>query len=68
MTTSHEQLPNVYGIYSGSLGASEWRAYVDSADLILNFGPYYTDTNSQSFTTILRKEATITFFKRTVHI
>lgn len=64
----NEQLPNVYGIYSGSLGVPEWKDYVDSADLILNFGPHHTDTNSQSFSTIPRKEVTITFSESTVQV
>ncbi|KAB8263427.1 thiamine diphosphate-binding protein [Aspergillus pseudonomiae] len=56
----NEQLANVYGIYAGSLGDPQWKEYFDSADLIINMGPHYSDTNSQNFTTIPNPTVTIT--------
>lgn len=57
----NEQLPNVYGIYAGSLGDEQWKAYFHAADLVLEFGPHYSDTNSLRFTTIPNASATISF-------
>lgn len=56
-----EQLPNVFGTYQGSFGDLRWKEYLDSADLILEFGPHYTDTNTQGFTTMPDPAKTISF-------
>ncbi|KAE8136062.1 thiamine diphosphate-binding protein [Aspergillus pseudotamarii] len=64
----NEQLPNVYGVYAGSLGDPQWKKYFDSADLIINMGPHYSDTNSQNFTTIPNPAVTITFSNTYVQI
>ncbi|EAU32265.1 pyruvate decarboxylase [Aspergillus terreus NIH2624] len=55
----NEQLPNVYGHYAADLGDPQWKAYFDSADLIIVFGPHYSDTNSQAFAAIPRPSVTI---------
>ncbi|KAL4889080.1 thiamine diphosphate-binding protein [Aspergillus ambiguus] len=57
----NEQLPNVYGLYAGDLGDPQYKAYFDSADLILTFGPHYSDTNSLAFTTIPRTSVSVSF-------
>ncbi|KAI9926298.1 hypothetical protein MW887_004062 [Aspergillus wentii] len=64
----NEQLPNVYGIYSGRLGRLPCKDYFDSADLILNLGPHYSDTNSQNFTTIPSQAASVTFSHNSIQI
>ncbi|KAB8208420.1 thiamine diphosphate-binding protein [Aspergillus parasiticus] len=64
----NEQLPNVYGVYAGSLGDPQWKDCFDSADLILNIGPHFSDTNSQNFTTIPNPAVTITFSNTYIQI
>ncbi|KAE8333742.1 thiamine diphosphate-binding protein [Aspergillus sergii] len=64
----NEQLPNVYGVYAGSLGDPQWKDYFDSADLIINLGPHCSDTNSQNFTTIPNPAVTITLSNTYVQI
>ncbi|KAJ9220366.1 hypothetical protein DTO169C6_7255 [Paecilomyces variotii] len=60
----NEELPNVYGNYAGSLGCKEWKTYFESADLIINLGPHYT----QSFTTIPLQAVSVTFSRDTVQV
>ncbi|KAE8419761.1 thiamine diphosphate-binding protein [Aspergillus pseudocaelatus] len=64
----NEQLLNVYGVYAGSLSDAQWKNYFDSADLIINMGPHYSDTNSQNFTTIPDPAVTITFSNTYIQI
>ncbi|KAB8075190.1 thiamine diphosphate-binding protein [Aspergillus leporis] len=64
----NEQYPNVYGIYSGSLGDPLWKDYFDSADLILNLGPHNTSTNSSNFTVLPDPGVTITFSSNYIQI
>lgn len=64
----NEELSNVYGIYTASYGSEESKAYFDSADLVLNFGPHNSNTNTQMFTTIPNAAASITFSGTTIRI
>lgn len=64
----NEQLPNVYGLYGGAFGDKPAQAYFDEADLVLTFGPHYSDTNSYVFTTIPKPAVAITFSGTTVKI
>lgn len=57
----NEELPNVYGHYSGPLASAEWKTYYETADLIINLGPHYSDTNTQGFATIPRESVSISF-------
>ncbi|KAK1145366.1 hypothetical protein N8T08_004241 [Aspergillus melleus] len=57
----NEELPNVYGHYSGPLASEEWKTYFETADLIINLGPHYSDTNTQGFATIPRESVSISF-------
>ncbi|PLB45482.1 pyruvate decarboxylase [Aspergillus steynii IBT 23096] len=57
----NEELPNVYGHYSGPLASAEWKTYFETADLIINLGPHYSDTNTQGFATIPRESVSISF-------
>lgn len=73
MTTSgkglvNEELPNVYGVYTGSYGQEAYKTYFDTADLVLHLGPHISDTNSQLFTTLPRKEVTVSLAETEVQI
>ncbi|KAE8148618.1 thiamine diphosphate-binding protein [Aspergillus avenaceus] len=64
----NEQLDNVYGFYFAGYGDEQSKKYFDSADLALVLGPHYTNTNTQGYTTIPNKEASISFTESSVHI
>lgn len=56
-----ETLPNVYGIYTGTYSTKEIRDYIDSADLVLSFGPHHSSTNSYRFSTVPKPAVAVTF-------
>ena len=64
----NEQLPNVYGLYAAAFGDKPAQEYFESADLILTFGPHYSDTNSYFSTTVPKAAAAITFKDTTVEL
>lgn len=64
----NEQLPNVYGLYAAAFGDKPAQEYFESADLILTFGPHYSDTNSYFNTTVPKAAAAITFKDTTVEL
>ncbi|RFU31824.1 hypothetical protein B7463_g4526, partial [Scytalidium lignicola] len=64
----NEQLPNVYGTFTGAIDNLKHQEYFDSADLIMTFGPHYSDTNSQRYRSIPKASATLTFSFNTVKI
>ncbi|KAK6365140.1 hypothetical protein LTS17_011618 [Exophiala oligosperma] len=55
-----ETAPNVYGVYRGSYDPRA-KAFVDSSDLVLCFGPHYSSTNTFDYTSIPPKTVTISF-------
>lgn len=64
----NESYDNVYGLYAAGFGDEPSKEYFESADLILTFGPHYSDTNSYFGTTIPKDTAAITFKDRTIQI
>ncbi|KAJ5594835.1 Pyruvate decarboxylase [Penicillium hispanicum] len=64
----NESYPNVYGLYSAAFGDKPAQKYFESADLILTFGPHYSDTNSYFSTAIPKPSAAITFHDSTIQI
>lgn len=64
----NESLPNVYGLYAASFGDKPAQEYFESADLILTFGPHYSDTNSYFWTTVPKDAVAITFRDDTIQI
>lgn len=64
----NESHPNVYGLYSAAFGDNPSKEYFESADLILTFGPHYSDTNTYFYTTIPKAAAAITFKDSTIQI
>ncbi|KAJ5238306.1 Thiamine pyrophosphate enzyme C-terminal TPP-binding [Penicillium chermesinum] len=57
----NEDLPSVYGLYNAGFGEKAEKDYYESADLILTFGPHFSDTNSMFNAAIPRTAAAITF-------
>lgn len=58
-----ETLPNVLGVYKPA-----HKAFGDSCDLILCFGPHHSTTNTYGGLTVPRADATIAFSSTTVQI
>lgn len=56
-----ETVPNVNGIWTGSYSRKEIKDYIDSCDLVLCFGPHYSNTNSYAYSSIPSPKVTITF-------
>ncbi|KAJ4176689.1 hypothetical protein NW767_015057 [Fusarium falciforme] len=63
-----ESAPNVRNIYSGGFGHAGEKRYFDSCDLVVNFGPHHSSTNSFFWTTIPKTEVTVAFSATTVQI
>jgi pyruvate decarboxylase len=63
-----EQLPNVYGIYTGPFGDPQWKEYHDTADLIIILGPHYSDTNTSIFTAQPNPAFTVAFSPNIIQI
>ncbi|KAJ5093036.1 Thiamine pyrophosphate enzyme C-terminal TPP-binding [Penicillium angulare] len=64
----NESYPNVYGVYAATFGDKPAQEYFESADLILTFGPQYSDTNSYFSQGIPNPKAAITFKDTTIQI
>ncbi|KAF4463087.1 THI3-positive regulation factor of thiamine metabolism [Fusarium albosuccineum] len=56
-------LPNYFGVYSGSIGAIDLTSEVQSADLVLAFGPQFSDTQTLGWT-VLPDRANMTILGR----
>ncbi|KAF2753593.1 pyruvate decarboxylase [Pseudovirgaria hyperparasitica] len=63
-----ESLPSVHGMYTGKYGLDGAKAYFESADLILVFGPHYSDTNTNGFTCIPNQTSAVLFQDMTIHV
>ncbi|KAF7189631.1 Pyruvate decarboxylase [Pseudocercospora fuligena] len=59
-----ETLPNACGMWQSNYSSREELAYINSADLVLCFGPHFSNTNTHLYTTIPPPEKSI-FFKGT---
>ncbi|KPI42241.1 Pyruvate decarboxylase [Cyphellophora attinorum] len=56
-----ESLPNVHGIYQGAFSPQKAQDFWNSCDLILCFGPHYSNTNTYAYTSIPKAAITISF-------
>lgn len=56
-----EDRKNFHGVYMGTFDKPETQEFVKSTDLILNFGPHFSGTNSYAYSSIPDPEKTITF-------
>ncbi|KAI5456825.1 thiamine pyrophosphate enzyme [Mariannaea sp. PMI_226] len=63
-----ETLPNFHGVYRGKFDTGESSAFLESADLILCFGPHFSSTNTFAFSSIPAAEKTISFSDTEVNI
>lgn len=64
----NETYPNVYGLYAAAFGDEPAKEYFESADLVLTFGPHYSDTNTYFYTTVPKPAVAITFKDHTIQI
>jgi pyruvate decarboxylase len=64
----NESHPNVYGLYAAAFGDKPAQEYFEAADLILTFGPHYSDTNSYFWTTVPKEAVAISFKDDTIQI
>ncbi|KAL3492119.1 thiamine diphosphate-binding protein [Aspergillus germanicus] len=58
-----ESLPNVYGVFT-----PQHKEIFDSADLVLCFGPHFSNTNTYIFQTLPKTEITVCFSATAVHV
>ncbi|KAF2181769.1 pyruvate decarboxylase [Zopfia rhizophila CBS 207.26] len=61
-------LPNYHGVHAGKFGSLDFTPYTDSADLALLFGPLLSDTNTQGWSAVPRKDITIAFRRKSIEI
>ncbi|KAH6664582.1 pyruvate decarboxylase [Halenospora varia] len=59
---------NFHGVYAGSSGCHDFKAWVESCDLVLRLGPLDADTNTYGFTTIPDRSRTINFHGYSVEV
>ncbi|OAG41604.1 hypothetical protein AYO21_04068 [Fonsecaea monophora] len=62
-----ETAPNVHGVYRGSYDPKA-KAFVDSSDLVLCFGPHFSTTNTFDSTSIPPEAVTISYTDNEVRI
>jgi pyruvate decarboxylase len=58
---------NFYGVHSGPVGQIDTMPYVDETDLVLAFGPMFSDTQTLSWKVVPAEEKTITLNKNSIH-
>ncbi|KAF4969340.1 hypothetical protein FSARC_3415 [Fusarium sarcochroum] len=63
-----ETLPNFHGVYCGSFDDPESRAFYESSDLVLFFGPHFSFSNSYSYSNKPKDDAGILFTTKGVQI
>ncbi|KAI5248797.1 pyruvate decarboxylase [Aureobasidium subglaciale] len=63
-----EHLASFQGIYNADLGSEDAKAYFESSDLALIFGPHFSSTNTALFSTIPKQSISVSFSERHVKI
>ncbi|KAI5204260.1 pyruvate decarboxylase [Aureobasidium subglaciale] len=63
-----EHLDSFQGIYNADLGSQDAKAYFESSDLALVFGPHFSSTNTALFSTIPKQAISVSFSERHVKI
>ena len=61
-----ENLPNVHGIWRGDMADQAEKAYVNSCDLILCFGPHFSNTNTYAYSSVPNLAVSILFTARAI--
>ncbi|KAK2025733.1 thiamine pyrophosphate enzyme [Colletotrichum zoysiae] len=64
----NETLPNVHGVYSGKFAEQVVRDFVNSADLVLCFGPHFSSTNTSAFSSIPKTDVSVLFHDKQVKV
>ncbi|KAL9623509.1 MAG: hypothetical protein Q9160_002190 [Pyrenula sp. 1 TL-2023] len=62
-----ENIPSFHGIYDGLSAISELKEYIKTFDLVLRFGPLFSDVNTCGFTSIFPNASSIDFHQDSVH-
>ncbi|KIW87464.1 uncharacterized protein Z519_11787 [Cladophialophora bantiana CBS 173.52] len=60
-------LQNYYGVHSGPVGQIDTMPYVQGADLVIAFGPMFSDTQTLSWKVVPDAARTITLEKNSIH-
>ncbi|KAL7914396.1 thiamine diphosphate-binding protein [Trichoderma velutinum] len=63
-----ETLPNFHGIYRGSFNNHETRAFIESSDLVLFFGPHFSSSNSCGYSNMPKDATAIHFMPKGIKI
>jgi pyruvate decarboxylase len=59
-------IPNFYGVHSGPVGQIDTLPFVQSADLVINFGPMFSDTQTLGFKVVPDPAKSITVCKSSI--
>ncbi|KAM0548845.1 hypothetical protein ACHAPJ_009701 [Fusarium lateritium] len=65
---TNETLPNFHGTYRGSFDNPDTRAFYESSDLVLFFGPHFSSGNSYNLSNKPKDEAGILFTTKGIQI
>lgn len=60
-------LPNYFGVHSGPVGQIDTMPYVSGADLVIAFGPMFSDTQTLSWKVVPEALRTVTLEKDSIH-
>lgn len=63
-----ESLPNFHGVIHGIAAKIDLMPFIKESDLVIVFGPHYSNTNTYLFTTIPDSKKTIAVCQKTVEI
>ncbi|OCK79671.1 putative pyruvate decarboxylase [Lepidopterella palustris CBS 459.81] len=61
-------LENFHGVHAGKFGTLDFTSYTDTADLALLFGPLLSDTNTLGWSTVPKKEITISLRRTAIEL
>jgi pyruvate decarboxylase len=60
-------LESYYGVHSGPVGKIDTMPYVQSSDLVIAFGPMFSDTQTLGWSTVPDPEVTVTIRNGSIH-
>lgn len=64
----NSELPNYYGVHAGNYGSLDFTSYTNHADLALLLGGLLSDTNTQGWSAVPRKEITVAFRRKAIEL
>ena len=56
-----ESLPNIHGVYKGTFDDGRSKKFMDDSDLVLCFGPHFSNTNTFLYSSIPTMDVTVLF-------